>query len=152
MSDTDTTLPETPQGVIINNQGGVCPVQIDGTVDGTPFYFRARGEFWTLGIGQEPIGEPDWFWGQRYSQEKYVAGWMPLDEARSFLFEAIARYRSGETGNWDAYFEEREIEAGLRFEPSFEELEQKEKFKEHVARYRGILEKARAEGKIPPAA
>ena len=28
-----------------------CPVQCAGTVNGQPFYFRARGERWTLGVG-----------------------------------------------------------------------------------------------------
>lgn len=41
--------------------GGNCPVQSEGTVDGKPFYFRARGEHWSMGIGGEPVGEPEWY-------------------------------------------------------------------------------------------
>ena len=33
---------------------GLCPVQAEGTIDGYPFYFRARGERWGLHIA--PIG------------------------------------------------------------------------------------------------
>ena len=37
-----------------------CPLQIEGTIDGIAFYFRARGRRWTMGIGEEPADEPFW--------------------------------------------------------------------------------------------
>ena len=37
---------------------GACPVQAEGTVDGLPFYFRARGGEWTLSVAATPAGEP----------------------------------------------------------------------------------------------
>lgn len=152
MTDTNEVLPEIPMGVTIDREGGVSPMDIEGCVDGTPFYFRARGFFWTLSIGKAPLCSSEWFWGQRYSHEKYKAGFMSLGEARSFLFESIGRYRAGEPGNSEEHFAERAIEEALGFESSFEELEKEDKFKEFVAKHREVLAKARAEGKIPNAA
>jgi hypothetical protein len=32
-----------------------APVQIKGTVNGTPFYFRARWDTWEFGAGDDPV-------------------------------------------------------------------------------------------------
>jgi hypothetical protein len=32
-----------------------APVQISGTVDGVPFYFRARWASWEFGAGSDPV-------------------------------------------------------------------------------------------------
>lgn len=42
--------------IVVKYIGGACPVQAEGTVDGIPFYFRARGNGWSLSIGVDPIG------------------------------------------------------------------------------------------------
>jgi hypothetical protein len=81
--------------VNIENIGGNCPVQAEGFVDGKPFYFRARGQQWSLGIGADPIGNPDWIYSERYSDEPYAAGWMTVAEARDFIAKAFALYESG---------------------------------------------------------
>ena len=47
-------------GLKIKQIYGPCPVQAVGTIDGMPFYFRARGEQWSFGVGPRPIGNPDW--------------------------------------------------------------------------------------------
>ncbi|MEN3973070.1 hypothetical protein WJS89_10360 [Sphingomicrobium sp. XHP0235] len=77
----------------ISYAGGNCPVQIEGTVKGEPFYFRARGEHWSLGIGGDPVGEPEWYHEEGYGNWPN-AGWMPLHEAYDFLASAI--------GAWEA--------------------------------------------------
>jgi hypothetical protein len=44
--------------VEIDGRGGMCPVQIDGTANDHPFYFRARHGEWTcaiVGPGEDPI-------------------------------------------------------------------------------------------------
>ena len=38
-------------GVIIDGIGGYCPVQGSGLVDGSEFYFRSRGDSWSMSIG-----------------------------------------------------------------------------------------------------
>jgi hypothetical protein len=40
-----------PLGIVIDHLYGNCPVQADGFIDGEPFYFRARGEHWSIEIG-----------------------------------------------------------------------------------------------------
>lgn len=69
--------------------GGNCPVQAEGTIDGEPFYFRARGCSWSLGIGADPVGAPDWYCETPYG-EGFEAGWMTVTEARA-LIEFSAR-------------------------------------------------------------
>jgi hypothetical protein len=78
--------------VSIETIGGNCPVQADGTIAGKPFYFRARGERWSIGIGGDPIGDPEWFYGEPYGTEEYAASWMPVEEAEGFIHAAAARY------------------------------------------------------------
>lgn len=90
---SDTITPE----ITIDYLGGNCPVQGEGTVNGKPFYFRARGEHWTMGIGGDPVGEPDWYCEEPYGSWP-DAGWMPREEAEAFLRSAAARYASGQSG------------------------------------------------------
>jgi hypothetical protein len=73
--------------------GGNCPVQAEGTVDGFPFYFRARGEHWSMNIGDvDPVCDPIWSHVEPYGTEKFDAGWMNEDEARSFIDRAAAMF------------------------------------------------------------
>lgn len=78
--------------VDIKWSGGNCPVQIEGHVKGKPFYFRARGEHWSLGIGGEPVGQPDWYCEEPYGSWP-DAGWMHLHEAYDSLIEGILKWR-----------------------------------------------------------
>lgn len=73
--------------------GGFCPVQAEGTIEGEEFYFRARGERWSIGIGGDVVAKPDWYHEQPYGDEPFAAGYMDLDEARAFIEEAAERYR-----------------------------------------------------------
>ena len=86
-----STLPE----VVITGVGGNCPVQGYGTVNGKPFYFRARGEDWSMCVGDSSgdlILEPDWYFEQPYGDEPFSAGWMTETEARAFIQQAAERY------------------------------------------------------------
>lgn len=78
--------------IIIESLGGYCPVQAEGTVNGKPFYFRSRGDQWAMNIGGDDIIlEPGW----RYEEDYGVwpeAGWITLDEARSFIQKAAEMY------------------------------------------------------------
>lgn len=72
--------------------GGNCPVQAEGLVLGKPFYFRARGDSWSMGIGgDDPCVNPEWFrqeiWGVWPD-----AGWMLEDEARRLIERCAAEY------------------------------------------------------------
>lgn len=79
--------------VIISLLGGNCPVQGEGTVDGKPFYFRARGEGWRMNIGgADVIVSPEWSFYQEYGDEPYAAGWITVDEAKAFIHMAADKY------------------------------------------------------------
>lgn len=82
----------------IDTFGGNCPVQAEGFVDGKPFYFRARGSRWRMGIGDEPVLEPEWSHEESYGDGPYDAGWMPQHEALGFISKAIGLYANREKG------------------------------------------------------
>lgn len=81
----------------ITSLGGNCPVQAEGTVNGEEFYFRARGNRWSMGIGgDDTVGEPMWEYSEAYKHtEPYAAGWMSEDEARLFIAKAASYWASG---------------------------------------------------------
>lgn len=83
-----------PDGVVIDWLGGNCPVQAEGTVDGKPFYFRARGEHWSLGIGGEPVCAPEWEHEEEVDGGMYAAGWMSELEAKHCIARAVTLYRA----------------------------------------------------------
>jgi hypothetical protein len=72
--------------------GGNCPVQADGTINGVEFYFRARGSRWSIGIGGDVVGAPNWYYGEPYGDGPYDAGWMTEGEARAFIDKAAKLY------------------------------------------------------------
>lgn len=81
--------------VILDWIGGNCPVQAEGTVNGKPFYFRARGESWSMSIGGEDVvGRPEWFHEEGYGETQFAAGWMTIDEAKNFIAVAAKRYET----------------------------------------------------------
>ena len=72
--------------------GGNCPVQAEGFIAGCPFYFRARGEHWSMSIGGEDVvGDPLWYYEEEYG-EWPEAGWMPEEKARGFIAKAASRF------------------------------------------------------------
>lgn len=47
---------EIAPGIVIERLSGMCPLEVEGTIDGFAFYFRARGEGASLTI--DPFGAP----------------------------------------------------------------------------------------------
>lgn len=91
-------MPETVN-IVIDQLGGCCPVQAEGTVNGSPFYFRARGMGWTFSVGEDPVevccGYSEGFhYEEEYGDGPYAAGWMSEDEARAFIAKAAAMFVS----------------------------------------------------------
>jgi len=78
--------------VVITSLGGNCPVQAEGTVDGEPFYFRARGSRWSLSVGGDPVASPSFRHEEPYGTT-FEAGWISEEEAAGFLWKGIALYR-----------------------------------------------------------
>lgn len=80
---------------------GPVPVQIEGTIDGKRYYFRARFNAWSLSVHETAPGEyhtwPDdefWRYEEFYGESGYDASWMPEDEAIAFIIKAAGEYRS----------------------------------------------------------
>jgi len=85
---------EKTSGIVIDWIGGNCPVQAEGTVDGERFYFRSRGEHWSMSIGgSDVVGDPAWHHEEEYGDWP-DAGWITEDEARTFIEKAVGLYRS----------------------------------------------------------
>lgn len=80
--------------VEIDQIGGYCPVQAEGTINGRDFYFRARGMYWSVEIGakdealHDKWGCGSWCFTEKYSDDQYAAGLMTQDEARAFIEKA----------------------------------------------------------------
>lgn len=86
-------------GLRIYTLGGYCPVQGEGTFDGEPFYFRARGQHWSLGVGADPVsvsmGLEEGFSRQEpWGDGPYDAGSMPTSEARSIIRRCYDEWRA----------------------------------------------------------
>lgn len=80
-------------GISIEYISGNCPVQSEGFIGGKPFYFRARGERWTMSIGGDDcILEPEWFYEEEYGKTDYEAGWMPQHIALAMIAKAFEKY------------------------------------------------------------
>lgn len=90
------------EGLIIITEGGNCPVQIEGTIDGRPFYFRARGESWSLEVHPTADGAylswpedgAEWSVEQEWGDGPFEAGWMSLDTARAIVKAGCELYRA----------------------------------------------------------
>jgi hypothetical protein len=77
----------------IDMLGGCCPVQAEGTIEGKPFYFRARGASWSMSIGgSDVVGNPEWYYKQSYGDDAFSAGYMTEEEARTFINQSAKSY------------------------------------------------------------
>lgn len=96
----------TDQAIEIDALGGNCPVQAQGKIDGEPFYFRARGQAWSLSIGsndrmrgsmgvhgRDVIGNPKWYHREEWGEDEFSAGWMPYETAREMIEKGAALFR-----------------------------------------------------------
>lgn len=78
--------------IVIDWIGGNCPVQAEGMIAGKKFYFRARGNTWSMSIGGDVISDPEWQMREQYGDDPFAAGWMVEETARAFIYEAAERY------------------------------------------------------------
>lgn len=88
------------KGIYVYWLSGLCPVQAQGWVDGMPFYFRARGDQWTMAIHETvtmnidlAVGDDgNWTYGETYGIVP-DAGYMPFIEALCFIETSVERFR-----------------------------------------------------------
>lgn len=79
--------------LVITMIGGQCPMQAEGTINGKPFYFRARGEHWSFSVGDGDIhGDTDWYLSVRWSRDQFGAGWMTEAQARAIIAQCAIAY------------------------------------------------------------
>lgn len=82
------------EGVTLDWFGGTFPVQGEGTIDGVPLYFRARGAQWSLDIGRHDDSDrPPLWWHVEEWGEWPDAGYMPEEKALAMIDKAVALYR-----------------------------------------------------------
>jgi len=80
-------------GLVIDTSGGNCPLEIEGTIDGQPFYFRSRGKRWTIGIGgNDVVMAPDWHIEAPFGTWP-DAGWMSEEQGLRIVEAACALWR-----------------------------------------------------------
>ena len=103
---TKTDVP----GLEIDYLNGFCPVQSEGRIAGTRYYFKARGQIWRFEVGNGMY--PDWTVVERYGKG-LEAGWMPLGEAKAFLERAARAYMASPAGVREAVLA-MEAEPGAR--------------------------------------
>lgn len=80
--------------------GGNCPVQAEGTIEGKRFYFRARGEHWSMAVHPTadgdylswPNDDAEWVYEEEWDVGPFDAGWMPEDVARGMIAKAAEQY------------------------------------------------------------
>ena len=72
--------------VTITEIYGQCPVQAEGYIAGKPFYFRARGDKWSIyiGIDKDLLGNPEYKYTESYGAWP-DAGWITEEEAKEFI-------------------------------------------------------------------
>lgn len=73
-----------------------CPVQLEGTVDGAPAYFRERHGYWRFAVGPDPIGcnGPDAEHGH-WNGETDNPSWMPHAEVKAAIRVCVEEWRRG---------------------------------------------------------
>lgn len=89
MPDDPMKSVQEAHGTEIEWLSGNCPVQAEGTFDGVPFYFRARGTQVSCDVG---TGSDLWEWrGPEY--EWPDAGWISEQVARAYIATAYEDWR-----------------------------------------------------------
>jgi hypothetical protein len=82
-------------GMLVGRPSGQMPVQAHGLIDGHEYYFRSRGEHWSMSIGGSQIyADPDWYYEEPYGTWP-EAGTITEEQAYDFIAKAAAKFRAG---------------------------------------------------------
>ncbi len=111
MTDIDTKINDilNKLNIKIETIGGNCPVQAYGTIFGTAFYFRARGQSYSLAIGEYPVEIPKyregWYVNKSWGEREFDAGYMPVNLALLLIAKHTIDYvneqKIGCHDNWN---------------------------------------------------
>ena len=95
------------RGLTMHVTGTEAPVQIKGTIDGVPFYFRARWDAGEFGAGDDPIDviidggtRGDFYRSGSYDPrgDGFGASYMPLDLAEQLVLLCADEFRRSRGG------------------------------------------------------
>jgi len=64
---------------------GGAPVQVEGTLDGVPFYFRARGNRCYFEAG-------DFYYEEFDYSELFIMSWITVERAKQIIQRAVSKY------------------------------------------------------------
>jgi len=95
-SERNIKLSSKFDDLVFDRAGGACPVQATGTYKGEPFYFRYRWGYASLGLGNEPIINPDIEYELQYGDG--MDGFLSLGEFHDIftkLLQFIIREKVG---------------------------------------------------------
>ena len=111
MTDIDTKITDilNKLNIKVESIGGKCPVQANGTIFGTDFYFRARGQAYSLAIGEDPVDIPEyrkgWYVKKSWGEHEFDAGYMPVNIALLLISKHVIDYineqKIGGCDNWN---------------------------------------------------
>ena len=119
-----TPLPELPQeksddwsrelplceGVTVESRIGAVLVEYSGKVDRKEYYFRSRGQRWEMIIGDtvdrcveaslntRPLENAEFYCAGRYGNERFDAGYMPLEQAEGIIRRCVRLWRAAQQG------------------------------------------------------
>ncbi len=75
--------------------GGNCPVQSEGMFDEYEFYFRARGQHWSIELIDPNTLKTVFEMRVEYGEGGFSAGWMPHDEAFMIIVSQYFKWKKG---------------------------------------------------------
>ncbi len=114
--------------IVYTELGGACPVQAEGTIDGHPFYFRFRGDEWSLTIAP-PNGDPMdinaavYYRNRRGHTGEFFNGSMEDAEVREIVAACAREWKEGGRGS-KRPSEESEDERTAHIEEDFRRLQE----------------------------
>lgn len=73
---------------------GQCPVQAEGDIGGKKFYFRARWNKWSVAIGDNPVGKPEFIYSESWGNTPGEAGYMTEDESIVAIIRGLDAYKT----------------------------------------------------------
>lgn len=75
--------------------GGNCPVQSEGMFDDYQYYFRARGQHWSIELTDPTNLIPILMIKVQYGDSDFAAGWMPRDDAFKIIVSTYFKWKAG---------------------------------------------------------
>jgi hypothetical protein len=114
--------------IIYTELGGACPVQAEGTINGHPFYFRYRGDEWSLTIAPKngdpmDIDHAVYYRSRHDHTGEIFNGWMEDDEVREIISACAREWMEGGRGS-KRPSEESEDERMARFEHDLQRMKE----------------------------